>query len=128
MLDLRLDRNEVRKRFSIVRHESGPSFEAQGATPIVLVAGCITKMFAFLIYVMAAPTVGEMLPAAFGLSGGTTVLLAHRWILVGTRKAFDRAVAQHHVVLEGHPPHIMKIARTFLGAGWRCCTSSCTLN
>jgi hypothetical protein len=26
------------------------------------------------------------------------VLLAHRWIVVDMRKAFDRAVAQHHVV------------------------------
>jgi hypothetical protein len=46
---------------------------------------------------------------------GATVLLAHRWILVDVRKAFDKAVAQHHVVLEGSPPHIMQIERTFPG-------------
>jgi hypothetical protein len=34
---------------------------------------------------------------------------------VGVRKAFDKGVAQHHVVLEGSPPHIMQIERTFPG-------------
>jgi hypothetical protein len=56
-----------------------------------------------------------MSPTASCLFGGATVLLAHRWILVDVRKAFDKAVAQHHVVLEGSPPHIMQIARTFPG-------------
>lgn len=72
-------------------------------------------MCALLLYVFARLTVGEISPAAFGLFGGATVLLAHRWILVDMRRAFDKAVAQHHVVLEGSPPHIMKIAPTFPG-------------
>ncbi|WCM18302.1 hypothetical protein NDK50_12580 [Paraburkholderia bryophila] len=113
VLDLSLYRLEVRKSLCKVRHENGRSFEAQGATPIVLVAGCIIQMSVLLIYLVEGPAVGEVSPVAFGLFSGATVLLAHRWILVTMRRACVKAVAQHHVVLENHPPHIMKIAPTF---------------
>lgn len=82
---------------------------------ILLVAGCITQICALLLYMVAGLTVGDISPTAFGLFGAATVLLAHRWILVDVRKGFEKAVAQHRVVLEGSPPHIVQIARTFPG-------------
>jgi len=95
--------------------KAGRRLKLKAQLTIALVAGCITQACALLLYIVSGLTVGEISPTAFGLFGGTTVLLAHRWIFVDMRKAFDRAVAQHHVVLEGQPPQITKIAPAFPG-------------
>jgi hypothetical protein len=95
--------------------KAGPRLKLKAQLTIVLAVGCITEICAQLLSVVAGLTVGDMSPTAFGLFGGATVLLVHRLILVDVRKAFDKAVAQHHVVLEGSPPHITQIARTFPG-------------
>lgn len=94
---------------------AGRRLKLKAQLTIALVAGCITQACALLLYIVSGLTVGEISPTAFGLFGATTVLLAHRWIFVDMRKAFDRAVSQHHVVLEGQPPHITKIAPAFRG-------------
>ncbi|WP_454808354.1 hypothetical protein [Paraburkholderia fungorum] len=99
-------------RFDI---KAAPGLRLKAQLTTLLVAGCITEMCALVLSILAGLTVGDMSPTAFGLFGGATVLLAHRWVLVDVREAFDKAVAQHHVVLEGSPPHIVQIARTFPG-------------
>ncbi|MFM0631965.1 hypothetical protein [Paraburkholderia xenovorans] len=82
---------------------------------ILLVAGCITQTCAPLLSMVAGLTVGDISPTVFGLFGGATVLLTHRWIVAHVHKASDRAVAQHQVVLKGSPPHIRQVAGTFPG-------------
>ena len=106
---------ESERALAGVDMKAAPRLKLKAQLTIALVAGCITQACALLLYIVSGLTVGEVSPTAFGLFGGTTVLLAHRWIVVDMRKAFSRAVEQHHVVLEGQPPHIIKIAPTFRG-------------
>ena len=95
--------------------KAAPRLKLKAQLTIVLVAGCIMQACALLFYIVAGLTVGAISPVAFALFGAATALLAHRWVQVDVRKAFDKAVEQRQVVLEGNPPHITHIAGTFSG-------------
>ena len=77
----------------------------------LLVAALLAEAVALGLTIASQATIGNIPPAAFGASGGLTILLARRWVLVDARKAFSAAVERHQALVEGTPPQIIYMAR-----------------
>ncbi|MFM0197811.1 hypothetical protein PQQ65_32430 [Paraburkholderia strydomiana] len=95
--------------------KSGLIVKLKAQLTVALIACAITQTSAILLSLAVDLSGGAVPPTALVLYGAATVLPAYRWVLSDARRAFDAALRQRHVVVEGCPPRIISIRPTFSG-------------
>jgi hypothetical protein len=89
--------------------------ELKAQLTVAVIAASIAETSAIVLSLAVDLGAGAVPPTALVLYGAATVLLGYRWVLSDAQRAFDAAVQQRHVVLDGYPASIMSIRPTFRG-------------
>jgi len=100
--------------------EPGLIAKLKAQLTVAVIAASIAETSAIVLSLAVDLNAGAVPPTALVLYGAATVLLGYRWVLSDARRAFDAALRQRHVVVEGCPPRIISIRPTFRGR-WLAC-------
>lgn len=82
----------------------------KGELTILSLSVTLAAVAAYLLSILVNVSEWPQAPAAFILFGAMTTLLLGPWIRADAAKAYNAALRQHYLGLEGTPPRIVSIA------------------